>query len=372
MPYCSFVLAELGADVIKIERPGTGDVVRGWDDAAKGLSSGFVWLNANKRDLALDLTDEEGRAVLRRLVSRADVFLENLAPGAAARLGFGPEELRSANPRLVYCSLSGYGQTGPSRDAKAYDLLVQGEAGLLLTNGAPDAPAKVGVPITDLVSGSNAAIAVTAALYERDRSGEGAVLDIAMFDSTVFWLGYYPHHFWHQGTLPPRSGMRHQYLAPYGPYLAADDEYVNLVIASADDWTRFCTEVADRPDWLDHPRFGTIESRRRHRDEVEAAMEELIAQQPAEYWFERLGEARLAFGRVRDVAQVMEHPQVAARDLVVQADSSVGSLPIFRFPLSDVDVPRRIPDIGEHRESVLREAGYSPAEIEALVDRGVV
>lgn len=372
MPYCSFVLAELGADVIKIERPGTGDVVRGWDTAVHGLSTGYVWVNANKRDVAIDLSRAEGRDVAHRLALSADVFLENLTPGAAARLGLADEDLRPGNPGLVYCSLSGYGQTGPSRDVKAYDLLVQGEAGILLTNGYPDAPAKVGIPVTDLVGGSNAALGVVSALYERDRTGVGQYLDVAMFDSTVLWLGYYPQHQWHGGGEPPRSGMRHQYIAPYGPYLAADDVFVNLVVASAADWQRFCTDVAKRPEWLDDPRYATIESRRQHRVDLEQDVEELIASEPSEIWLGRLSAAGLPFGRVRSIAEVLAHPQLAARRLVVEADSPVGPLPLVRFPLADADAPRRVPGLGEHRDELLAEAGYSLDEIAQLVRDGVV
>ena len=372
MPYCSFVLAEMGADVIKIERPGSGDVVRGWDHAVRGLSTGFVWVNANKRDVAIDLSQKAGREVARRLAGTADVFLENLTPGAAGRLGLADDDLRPENPGLVYCSLSGYGQTGPYRDVKAYDLLVQGEAGILLTNGYPDAPAKVGIPVTDLVGGANAALGVVAALYERGRTGKGQYLDVSMFDSTVLWLGYYPQHHWHGGGEPPRSGMRHQYIAPYGPYLAADGVHVNLVVASSADWERFCTKVARRAEWLDDPRYATIENRRAHRDELERDVEQLIGSEPSETWFTRLSDAGLPFGRVRSIGEVLAHPQLAARQLVVDAESPVGPLPLVRFPLADPDRPRRVPGLAEQRDEILAEAGYSAVEVADLARRGIV
>jgi itaconate CoA-transferase len=372
MPYCSFALAELGADVVKIERPGGGDVVRGWDGAVNGLSTGFVWVNANKRDVVIDLAQPEGRVVVQRLARRADVFLENLTPGAAGRLQLGDAELRADNPGLVYCSLSGYGQTGPWRDAKAYDLLVQGEAGVLVTNGFPDAPAKVGLPVTDLIAGGNAALGVVAALFERDRTGRGQYLDVSMFESTVLWLGYYPQHLWHGGGEPPRTGMRHQYIAPYGPYRAADDVLVNVVVASAADWARFCTEVAERPDWLGDPRYATFDDRRANRPALERDVEALIASAPSETWLGRLRAAGLPFGRVRSIGEVVTHPQLLDRHLVVDADSPVGPLPLVRFPLADPAAPRRVPGLGEHRDAVLAEAGYSPAEIADLAERGVV
>jgi len=372
MPYCSFVLAEMGADVIKIERHGRGDVVRGWDSAVGGLSTGYVWVNANKRDIAVDLSAPDGREIVRRLARDADVFLENFAPGVVERLGLADPDLRPENPRLVYCSLSGYGQTGPWRDTKAYDLLIQGETGILLTNGSPEEPAKVGIPVTDLIGGSNAALGVAMALYERERTGLGTYLDVSMFDSTLLWLGYYPQYQWHQGVEPPRSGMRHQYIAPYGPYLAGDDQYVNLVVASPDDWKRFCIDVLERPELLDDPRFASIADRRDHRDDLEHVVEAEIARRPADEWLERLGRVGLPNGRVRSIADVLAHPQAHARKMYVEAESEVGPTPIVRFPLSDPDTPRSIPALGEHRVDILTEAGYSTSEIEDLVARGVV
>ncbi|HLI15868.1 MAG TPA: CaiB/BaiF CoA-transferase family protein [Acidimicrobiales bacterium] len=358
MPFCSFALAEMGAEVIKIERPGSGDLVRGWDSAVRGLSTGFVWLNANKRDVTLDLASEAGREAVRRLAARCDVVLENFAPGVVGRLGLGPEELRRDNPRLVYCSLSGYGQDGPYRDVKAYDLLIQGESGILLTNGQPDAPAKVGLPITDLIGGLTAALGVVGALLRRERTGEGAYLDVAMLDSAVSWLGYFPQHAWHGGGEPPRTGMRHQYLCPYGPYLAADGRWVSVVVATPSDWERFCTRVVRRPEWLDDLRFADAPSRRANRSELEALVEAAFREEPADVWLERLQAAGLPHGEVRTIASVLSHPQLLARRMFVEATSPVGTLPIVRFPLGSPDAPRHIPALGEHSAQVLAEIGY--------------
>jgi len=239
MPFCSFLLAEMGARVIKVEHPTHGDVIRGWDDTVRGLSSGYVWLNANKQNVAIDLKDPAAGPLLERLIAGCDVVLENFAPGVAARLGLDAATLRARHPDLVHCSLSGYGQDGPYRDVKAYDLLIQGESGILLTNGTTEEPAKIGLPVTDLIAGSTAAMAVLAALVARGSTGEGATLDIAMLDAALPWLGYFPHRAWHEGTEPPRTGMRHQFIVPYGPYLAADGNYVNIVVANASDWDRF-------------------------------------------------------------------------------------------------------------------------------------
>lgn len=371
MPYCSFVLAELGADVVKIERTG-GEVIRGWDDAARGLSTGFVWVNAGKRDIALDVGVEAGRDVAQRLATGADVFLENFAPGVVDRLGLGYDDLRPANPRLVYCSLSGYGQTGPFREVKAYDLLVQGEAGVLLTNGYPDAPAKVGLPIADLVGGSNAAIAVLTALFDRERTGEGTYLDVGMFEGMLAWLGYFPQYHWHTGAEPPRSGMRHQYLSPYGPYMAADGHWVNLVVASAEHWTRFCGDVVRRPEWVDDPRFATIADRKAHRAELEKLVEAAIATEPSRVWLDRLSAAGLPAGEVRTIGEVLAHPQIEARDLVVEADSPVGPLPLVRFPVGNPERERRVPGLGEDTDEILGEVGYSAREIASLRAGGIV
>jgi itaconate CoA-transferase len=265
-PFATCLLADMGAEVIKVERPGIGDVIRSWDSVVKGLSSGYVWLNRNKRSLTVDVKKDQGREILQRLAKSADIFFENYAPGVAARLGLGYEKLSELNPRLVYCSLSGYGQDGPYRDVKAYDLLIQGEGGIIATTGYPDKPARAGIAIADIASGMYAAIGILLALYQREKTGEGQLIDVSMLDAIVSWLGYFPHHYWHAGEEPARVGMRHHYVTPYGPYLAGDGEYVNLAVASASDWEVFCRKVIEKPELLSDPRFATVESRSIGRD----------------------------------------------------------------------------------------------------------
>ena len=374
-PFASHLLADMGAEVVKIERPGTGDVIREWDSAVRGLSSGYVWLNRNKRSVTLDVKAPEGRGILGKLAERADVFLENFAPGVVERLGAGYEELRGRNPRLIYCSLSGYGQTGPYRDVKAFDLLIQGEAGLIASTGYPDKPAKVSVPIADIAAGMYAALGIVLALYQRERTGEGQHVDVSMFESILSWLGYFPHHYWHRGEEPARVGMRHHYVTPYGPYLARDGKYVNLAVASARDWEVFCRQVLERPDLLEDPRFATNEGRRTNRAELEATVEGLIAEQDAAHWLERLRAAGLPYGEVRGMAEVLAHPQVAARRMIREIESPVGRVPAVASALHLSASParyERVPALGGDTEAVLRELGYDDAAISRLRERGVV
>jgi itaconate CoA-transferase len=374
-PFCTHLLADMGAEVIKIERPGSGDVIREWDTAVRGLSSGYVWLNRNKRSVTLNVKAPEGREILRRLAARADVFVENFAPGVAEELGLGYAALRALNPRLIYCALSGYGQDGPYRDVKAFDLLIQGEAGILATTGYPEAPAKVGVPIADIAAGMYAALGIVLALYQRTRTGRGQFIDISMFEAVLSWLGYFPHHYWHRGEEPERVGMRHHYVTPYGPYRARDGQYVNLAIASARDWERFCRQVLERPDLLADPRFATNEARRANRAALERLIEEIIATQDHAYWLARLRAADLPHGEVRGIAQVLAHPQVAARHLIQEVDSPVGRIPVVGSPLRLSDSParyERIPALGEDTAAVLGELGYDAAALARLRAEGVI
>ena len=368
-PFATCLLADMGAEVIKVERPGIGDVIRSWDSVVKGLSSGYVWLNRNKRSLTVDVKRDQGREILQRLAKSADIFFENYAPGVAARLGLGYEKLCALNPRLIYCSLSGYGQDGPYRDVKAYDLLIQGEGGIIATTGYPDKPARAGIAIADIAAGMYAAIGILLALYQREKTGEGQLIDVSMLDAIVSWLGYFPHHYWHAGEEPARVGMRHHYVTPYGPYLAGDGEYVNLAVASASDWEVFCRKVIEKPELLSDPRFATVEYRRKNRGLLEETIETIFLEKDHGHWLEQLKKAELPHGIVRGIAQVLAHPQVIARKLIREAESPVGKVPVIANALKMSRSEARydpIPKLGGDSDDILRDAGYAASEIEAF------
>jgi itaconate CoA-transferase len=365
-PFATCTLADMGAEVIKIERPGVGDLIRHWDSAVKGLSSGYVWLNRNKQSLTVDVKKEQGRDIVYRLVRESDVFFENYAPGVAERLGFGYAALSEINPRIIYCSISGYGQDGPYRDVKAYDLLIQGEGGIIATTGYPDKPAKAGISLTDIAAGMYAALGIVLALYQREKTGHGQQIDISMLESIVAWLGYFPHHYWHRGEEAARVGMRHHYVTPYGPYLAGDGEYVNLAVATVQDWEIFCRKVLERPDLLADQRFATVEARRENRALLEQTIENLMSERDHTEWLERLKNAELPHGIVRGIAKVLAHPQLIARRFFREVDSPVGRVPVVGNPLRLSESPARfdpVPALGEQTSAILTRLGYDESQI---------
>jgi itaconate CoA-transferase len=360
-PLATRLLADLGADVIKIERPGRGDVTRGWDTVAAGLSSGFVWMNRGKRSVALDVKDPADRPAIERLIERSDVVLQNYTPGWADRVGLGEAEVRKLRPDVVYVDISGYGPDGPYAKKNAYDLVMQGETGLIAVTGTPAEPARVGISACDVGAGSYAAVATLAGLARRAGTGEGTRVSVSLFDTMIDWLGYFPHLWWHRGEAPPRTGMRHPHFCPYGPFPAGDGRLFGFAVLSTEHWRALCTDVIDRPDLLDEPRFATNEARVEHRALLEPLLEELFGALSAEEWLGLLEAARIPCGAVNEIVDVVEHPQLAHNGLVVDVESEVGRLPVIGSPfLVEGERPPSgaVPALGEHTAEVLKEIGF--------------
>ena len=359
-PFATRQLADLGARVIKVERPEVGDFARSYDETVNGLSSHFVWLNRSKESLALDLKEDEAKDALHHLVARADVFVQNLAPGAAGRLGFGAEALRERYPRLIVCDVSGYGATGPYRDKKAYDLLVQCEAGLVSITGTPETPSKVGISVADIAAGMYAYSGILAALIKRERTGEGATLDVSMLESLGEWMGF-PAYFSHYGgEEPKRSGARHASIAPYGPFACGDGEMVFLGIQNEREWARFCEEVLERAGMAEDARFVTNSERVANQAELHEEIEGVFSRLTEEEAIERLEGAGIANARMRTVRQFLDHPQLEARDRWREVDSPAGSLRALMPPATlagTEPVMDPIPEVGEHTEEILAALG---------------
>jgi itaconate CoA-transferase len=363
-PFATRQLADLGARVIKVERP-EGDFARAYDRAVRGWSSHFVWLNRSKESVVLDLKTSRGREALSRLLQRADVFVQNLSPGALDRLGFAPEEVSRRYPQLVVCSISGYGSTGPYRDRKAYDLLIQAESGLLSITGTPEEPVKVGISVADIAAGMYALSGILAALYRRERTGRGALLEVSLLESLAEWMGYPLYYTAYGGHPPARTGAHHATIAPYGPFPTADG-VVFLAVQNDREWERFCREVLQRPELARDPRFATNPDRVRHRPALEALIRETFRGLSTAQLTQRLEAADVAYGELRTVQGLLEHPQLAARDRWRRVDSPVGPLlallPPFSVPAEE-PLLGPVPRLGEHTESVLREIGMEPEEV---------
>ncbi|WEB38679.1 CoA transferase [Streptomyces yunnanensis] len=366
-PFATRQLADVGARVIKVERPGTGDFARGYDETVRGMSSHFVWLNRNKESLALDVKSPQDAAVLHRLLTRADVFVQNLAPGAAERLGLDAATLLAAHPRLVVCGISGYGTGGPYAHAKAYDLLVQCEAGAMSLTGTEREPAKIGIPVADIAAGMYAYSGILTALYERERTGRGGAFEVSMLEALGEWMGYPAYFTRYGGTTPPRSGAEHAAIAPYGPYPAADGTRVFLGVQNEREWTAFCTEVLELPGLAADPRFDRNSARVAHREALRERIEACFVQLAAEEIERRLAGARIAHARLRDVAEFTAHPQLAARDRWRTVDSPVGPLDALLPPVTVAGrEPRmdRIPALDEDRTRILAELDATERETE--------
>jgi len=358
-PFCSRQLADMGADVIKIERPDGGDLARAYDGALNGVSAYFAWLNRGKRSIVLDLKKPTEHEVCRQLLARADVFVHNLAPGAVERFGFGYAELAARHPTLVWCGISGYGPDGPQRDKKAYDLLVQAEAGVVSMTGTPDVPAKVGVSIADIGAGLYGYSSILAALFNRVRTGRGERIDISMLECLAEWM-MPPLYVWHgTGEAPGRAGVRHNMVVPYGAYPCADGA-VLLAVQNDREWRRLCSRVLDAPALSDDERFVTNERRVANRVELERIIEEKFRRYnrvDVEGWLAR---ADIPTGTMNDVAGIAAHPQLAARGRWVNVDSPGGPIPALIPPHNLQYAPPRmgaVPALGEHTAEILAELG---------------
>ena len=349
----------MGADVIKVERPGGGDLARAYDGALNGVSAYFAWLNRGKRSIVLDLKDPVDHATCERLVARADVLVHNLAPGAVERLGFGYDVLARLHPRLIWCGISGYGPDGPQRDRKAYDMLVQAEAGVVSVTGTSDAPAKVGISIADIGSGLYGYSSILAALINRARTGSGERIDISMFECMTEWM-MPPMYFWHgMGEVPARVGLRHNMVVPYGAYACADGS-VLLAVQHDREWRRLCADVLAAPALADDPRFVTNDRRVANRIPLEAIIEQRFrAHTRAEVllWLDRAG---IPTAAVNDIPAVVAHPQLAGRDRWVNVDSPGGVIPALLPPHNLFHAPARmsaVPALGEHTREIMAELG---------------
>lgn len=354
-PLCTRHLADLGADVIKVERPGEGDLARHYDSVVNGESSYFVWLNRGKRSAALDLNIVDDRAVFDRLLARADVFVHNLGPGAVERLGFGWGAVHERWPRLISCAISGYGAEGPYRDRKAFDLLIQGESGLLDVTGTPETRVKSTIPVADVAAGLYALSAILVALLDRERTGLGRFIDISMLDCLAEWMMVPALHQRYTGAAPARSGARHNTLVPYGPYQVGDGSSVNLAIQTHAQWERFCRHVLERPELVEDPRFATAELRAHNRAVLEPLVESLLADKTRFEVEARLEKADVPFGSLNTVEDLLNHPQLAARDRWFQVDTPSGPALALDHPLNLSGLPRRldpVPGLGSSTDEV--------------------
>ena len=384
-PYCTMMLGDLGAEVIKVERPGRGDESRGWgppfvgqsDDNLSGESTYYLSVNRNKRSITINLKNSEGQEVIQRLASSCDVLVENFRTGVLEKLGLGYEDIKKLNPRLVYCSISGYGRTGPYADRPGYDVIIQAEGGLMDITGPVDGPpSRVGVPIVDITTGMIAATSILAALHARDQTDEGQLIDVSLFDTQTALLSNVASSYLIGGADPLRTGNDHPNLAPYGAF-RAQDRWLVLGVANEHQWKTFC-EVIDRQDLHEDVRFKTNGNRIAHRTELGEILSEVMASRTASEWLGALRNAGLPCGPINDIAAVFDHPQVQARDLVLEVEHpNAGPIQLTGFPYKLNQTPAELryppPLLGEHTEEVLTEMlDYSKEDVARFKERGAI
>jgi itaconate CoA-transferase len=373
-PFATRQLADLGARVIKIERPDGGDFARSYDASVQGLSSYFVWLNRSKESLTLDLKRPEARPILERLLAGADVFVQNLAPGAAERLGLAVSDLRVRYPRLIVCTVSGYGSSGPYADKKAYDLLVQSEVGLVSITGTPETPSKVGISVADIAAGMYAYSGILTALLARQSTGQGTTVEVSLFDALAEWMSAQAYYTAGRGAPPPRSGPDHASIAPYGLFKTRDGA-VYLGIQNAREWSRFCADVLRQPAIADDERFRTNPARVENRAALQAVVDQALAGLSSAAVLARLDAAQIASARMNDLPAFLNHPQLMARGRWQQVASPAGPVAMLTPPVQIGTVPPvmgAIPGLGQHTAAILQEIGFDRAAIAAWQENGVI
>jgi itaconate CoA-transferase len=374
-PFCTRQLADLGARIIKIERPGDGDFARGYDTQVEGMSSHFVWVNRSKESITLDLKQDAALVILKSLLKTADVFIQNLAPGAAARMGLTAQALQKDNPGLILCSISGYGNDGPYRDKKAYDLLIQSEAGFLSVTGTPETPSKAGNSIADIAAGMYAYTNILAALLQRGKTGKGTVIDISMLEALSEWMSF-PMYYAYKGANPPsRNGASHATIYPYGPFKTGDGKTVMLGLQNEREWAQFCEIVLENPALAQDDRFDRNFKRNEKRIELLEIIDACFSQITAEQLIARLEKAQIANARLNDMEGLWEHEQLKARHRFTEVGTPNGNIAALLPPgLNDSYDYRMdpVPAVGEHTNAILKELGMSSTEIEALRVQGAI
>jgi crotonobetainyl-CoA:carnitine CoA-transferase CaiB-like acyl-CoA transferase len=374
-PFCTRQLADLGARVIKVERPGAGDFARGYDQRVKGLASHFVWVNRSKESLTLDLKQPDAIAALKQLLLTADVLVQNLAPGAAARMGLSAEALHKSNPGLIVCDISGYGDDGPYRDKKAYDLLIQSEAGFLSVTGSPDEPAKAGNSIADIAAGMYAYSSVLAALMQRQKTGTGSHIDVSMLEALGEWMGYPMYYAYDSASPPPRSGAAHATIYPYGPFQAGDGHTVMLGLQNEREWVAFCKVVLGQPELAIQPEYASNFKRNENRQQLAAIILETFKPLTAAQVLARLDTAQIANAQVNTMQDLWAHPQLQARQRWATVASPAGELPALLPPGRNDSFDYRmdaIPAVGEHTQAILTELGLDASAIASMRDTGAI
>ena len=374
-PFCTRQLADLGARVIKVERPGAGDFARAYDGRVKGQASHFVWTNRSKESLTLDLKQPGALAALKTLLGQADVLVQNLAPGAAARMGLGYAALSPIHPGLIVCDISGYGEDGPYRDKKAYDLLIQSEAGFLSITGTPESPSKAGNSVADIAAGMYAYTNILSALLLRGRTGRGSHIDVSMLESLSEWMGYPLYYAYDGATPPPRTAAAHASIYPYGPFAAGDGGTVMLGLQNEREWKAFCELVLQDAALAVDPRFDSNARRNEHREALRDIILALFGKLSTEQVVARLDEAQIANARMNDMADLWAHPQLQARQRWQTVGSPAGDIPALLPPGRNSAFDYRmdpVPAVGEHTEAILRELGQSDDAISALRASGAI